>query len=205
VRPQDRPSFDIYAGEMRRDVSMYPWWNLWPAATFPSDGRYAMAADRTSHSSLTHMSWAAYKQAPQLMTKIMFTGMTDAPVDRLVTLQRSWANPAPVKVQETDSWSAGYDPAQKAYVIESKGDQDGAATIEIGASTESPLVNPALVLKNWGDRPATIAVDGSSLPLGPDCRLGRNRTLEGTDLVVWLRRESTQPILIRVAPGGDRH
>ncbi len=205
VRPQDNPSFDIYAGEMRRDVSMYPWWNHWPAATFPSDGRYAMAADRTSHSSLTHMSWAAYKTGPQLMTKIMLTGLTDAPVDRLVTLQRSWANPAPVQVHESDSWSAGYDPAQKAYVIEKKGDKADAATIEIGASAKSPLVNPALVLKNWGDRPATVTVDGSALPLGPDCRLGRNRTLEGTDLVVWLHRDASQPVVIRIAPGGDGH
>ncbi len=205
VRPQDRPEFDIYAGEIRRDVSMYPWWNHWPAATFPSDGRYAMAADRTSHTSLTHLKWAAYKTAPQLMTKIMLTGMTDAPIDRLVTLQRAWANPAPVQVQEDNAWAAAYDPAQKAYVMEKKADQVGAATIDLAASAKSPMVNPAFVFKNWGDGAATVTLDGAALSLGPDCRLGRNRTLEGTDLVVWLRRESTRPVVVRVAPGTDGH
>jgi hypothetical protein len=123
-----------------------------------------------------------------------------------VTLQRSWANPAPVKLVEGSGFlSAGYDPAQKAYVIQRMSDQADAATIEIGASMKSPLVNPALVLKNWGDRSATIAADGSVLPRGPDCRLGWTRTLEAIDLVVWLRRESTLPVTIQIAPGGDRH
>ncbi len=205
VRPQDDPSFDIYAGEIRRDVSMYPWWNHWPAATFPSDGRYAMAADRTSHSSLTHMSWSAYKTGPQLMTKIMLTGMTDGPVERLVTLQRAWANPAPVKVQENNVWAARYDPAQKAYVLAKKAGQAGTATIEIDASAKSPLVNPALILKHWGDDSASVTLDGTALPPGPDCRIGRNRTLEGTDLVVWLRQESSRPVTVRVVPGAQDH
>ena len=123
-----------------------------------------------------------------------------------MTLRRSWANPAPVKLVEGSGFlSAGSDPAQKAYVIQRMSDQADAATIEIGASMKSPLVNPALVLKNWGDRSATIAADGSALPLGPDCRLGWTRTLEATDLVVWLRRESTLPVTIQIAPGGDRH
>ena len=34
-----------------------PGWNHWSAATFPSDGRCALAADRPSHSSLTHLRW----------------------------------------------------------------------------------------------------------------------------------------------------
>ena len=32
LRPEDQPDFDVYAGEIRRDVTMYPWWNHWPAA-----------------------------------------------------------------------------------------------------------------------------------------------------------------------------
>jgi hypothetical protein len=34
--------------EVRRDVSIYPWWNHWPTAFEPSNGRYALAADRAS-------------------------------------------------------------------------------------------------------------------------------------------------------------
>ena len=57
ARWQDDPRFDVYSGEVRRDVSIYPWWNHWPTAFEPSNGRYALAADRASHSSLTHMYW----------------------------------------------------------------------------------------------------------------------------------------------------
>ena len=32
ARWQDEPSFDVYSGEVRRDVSAYPWWNHWPTA-----------------------------------------------------------------------------------------------------------------------------------------------------------------------------
>jgi hypothetical protein len=59
IRPQDNPYPDIYAGEIRREVSVFPWWNHWPVATKPTDGRYAMFADRPAHSSLSHWHWEA--------------------------------------------------------------------------------------------------------------------------------------------------
>ena len=199
VRPQDNPTFDIYAGEVRRDVSRFPWWNHWPAATFPSDGRYAMAADRTSHSSLSHMKWGPYREAPQLMTKIMLTGMTDQPVKHLVTLQRAWAKPAAIRVSGDGFSTSGFDPAQKAFVVQRDRGEADIATIELTGSEASPLVNPALVVKNWGDRPASVAIDGVAVPSGPQCRIGQNRTLAGTDLVVWLRLESNRPARVEVS------
>ena len=86
LRPEDEPDFDVYAGEIRRDVTMYPWWNHWPAATFPSDGRYAMAADRPSHSSLTHLLWKPSQQGHHWMRKIMLAGLTDQPAEKLLPL-----------------------------------------------------------------------------------------------------------------------
>ncbi|UCE08232.1 MAG: LamG domain-containing protein, partial [bacterium] len=74
LRPQDNPKIDIYAGEIRRDVSVFPWWNHWPVAPRPTDGRYAQFADRASHASLSHWIWEAYKSTDRSMTKVMLNG-----------------------------------------------------------------------------------------------------------------------------------
>ena len=35
---------------------------------------------------------------------------------------------------------------------------------------------------------------------GPDLKEGHIKRMEGTDLVVWVRKKATQPITIRLAP-----
>jgi len=42
----------VFGIEVRGNVSPFPWWNHWPVAQIPSDGRYAQAPDRASHFSL---------------------------------------------------------------------------------------------------------------------------------------------------------
>jgi hypothetical protein len=60
------------------------------------------------------------------------------------------------------------------------------------ASPDSPLVNPAIVIKNWGDADAKLVVDGKAIPRGPNFRYGHITKLEGTDLVIWANLESTK-------------
>ena len=43
----------VFRHEQRKDVSAFPWWNHWPEAQVPSDGRYTIAPDRPSHFSLS--------------------------------------------------------------------------------------------------------------------------------------------------------
>jgi hypothetical protein len=94
VSPDSDPVFDIYSGELRRDVSMFPWWNHWPTAQKPSDGRYAMDSDLASHSSLSHCNWKPHSQTENSMTKIMLNGLTVKAAAELVPLAKSWAKPA---------------------------------------------------------------------------------------------------------------
>ncbi|GIR18301.1 MAG: hypothetical protein CM15mP32_4880 [Flavobacteriaceae bacterium] len=77
IRPIDNPTYDIYAGEIRRDVSVFPWWNHWPVATKATDGRYAQFSDRPAHSSLSHWHWDAFEMTDNSITKLMLIGMTD--------------------------------------------------------------------------------------------------------------------------------
>ena len=83
---ESSPNFQIYNAEVRRDVSIFPWWNHWPTAFDACDGRYAMDADRASHSAITHVYWNACEQTDDSMTKIMLNGVTNDSPEKLARL-----------------------------------------------------------------------------------------------------------------------
>jgi len=62
------------------------------------------------------------------------------------------------------------------------------------------LFDPAVVIKNWGAGEARLKVDGKSTAWSKDFRAGHLARLEGTDLVIWMRKESTQPTRVEVSP-----
>ena len=76
----------------------------------------------------------------------------------------------------------------------------GAGPLEftLEATPESPIHNPAFVVKNWGNRPASLTMDGKEIPRGKDFRFGRNKTLEGTDLVVWVKTKSDKKTSFKI-------
>ena len=51
-------------------------------------------------------------------------------------------------------------------------------------------------------RPMRIEINGRDAPPGRDVRVGRVFRLEGDDLVIWLRLETTSPVRIAVRPAG---
>jgi hypothetical protein len=71
---------------------------------------------------------------------------------------------------------------------------------EVAASEESPLMNPALVIKNWGQAGVSVKVNGKQIKRGKGLRCGYNHTFEGSDLVVWLEMQSAEPITISLSP-----
>ena len=199
LRPQDNTSFNIYSGESRREVSLYPWWNHWPAATYASDGRYAMGADRASHSSLTHLIWDAYQTGPQWVRKIMLAGMTDQPAEKLLPLVRSWSQPPELKLAGDGYKNLGYDPAQKAYVLKCEKPGAGLA-FEFIANGQSPVVNPALTILGWGKADAKLKLDGKMVSRGENFRWGHRQTIDGDDLIVWLKADSILPLKFLLTP-----
>ncbi|HIJ67293.1 MAG TPA: LamG domain-containing protein [Planctomycetes bacterium] len=201
IRPQDEDYMDIYAGEIRRDVCVFPWWNHWPVAPRPTDGRYAMHDDRASHASLSHWSWKPYETTDNTMTKIMLNGLTTKKVDELIPLVKSWSNPAQLKLSGTGYTSDGYDPTQMAYVLNAKTPgQAQEVLFKLEASSDSPVINPAFVIKGWGFSDACLKIDGAEIKRGKNCRFGHRDRLEATDLIVWVRTESTKPLEISVSP-----
>jgi hypothetical protein len=95
----------------------------------------------------------------------------------------------------------GYDPSQREYVVTRTAAQAPARlTLTFEASDASPVVDPAIVIRNWGEGMARLEIDGKSAPWGKDFRMGYVHRLDGTDLVIWIQRQSTQPIHLQLTP-----
>jgi hypothetical protein len=74
---------------------------------------------------------------------------------------------------------------------------------QLAASEKSPVVNPALIIKNWGHAAAELKINEEPVKLGKDLRFGHRRTLETTDLIVWIKKAAESPITISLSPKPD--
>jgi hypothetical protein len=192
-----------YTGEVT--YSMFEWWNHWPVAQVRSSGISAVAPDRPSHSSLSHIYWEPYAQTENTMTKILLHGLTTKSAAELVPLAKSWLSPPAAELSGAGFQSQGYDPAQRAFVITREpGSQAVQFSLLLKAGSDSPLVNPAFVVKNWGDEDLRLRIDGKFVNRGPSFRYGFVNHLEGTDLIVWLELESTKPTRVDFVAAGRK-
>jgi hypothetical protein len=133
------------------------------------------------------------------MTKLMLTGMTDKTAEELLPLARSWYNPPQIK--KSVNLKALYDQAQRAYILSVENELKNVEFI-IAASEESPVVNPAFVIQDWGNKDLSLKINGREISRGKDFRYGRVEKLESNDLVVWIRYESMKPVEITLSPRG---
>jgi hypothetical protein len=118
-------------------------------------------------------------------------------------LARSWLQPAKLKNISKGFHSEGYSRDQRAYVLAKETKQQVNLEFELPASDESPVVNPAFVIKNWGEAGVALKINGRNVPRGTIFRLGHRRSIEGGDLVVWLMMESVEPVRILLSPRAD--
>jgi len=202
----DSPFFRTYAAKMARAgnrpdpvPSVYGWWDHWPVAQVPGDGRWVITPDRPSHFNLTtFVQWEDYEYTENTRTRIMLQGMTDKEADKLVPLAKSWIYPAELKVTGNEFISEGYNFRERAYIVNCK-KVGNKFECKLTASAKSPLINPAFVIKNWGDRDVELKIDGRKIKRGKNFRFGHRHRIEGSDLIVWLKTESTKPIEISLS------
>jgi hypothetical protein len=143
-------AIDCYAGAIIRERSMFPWWNHWPVSQQTrSNGRWAVAPDRVSHSSLAHIqSWQPFEETDAGITMLMLNGLTDKSGAELLPLARSWLSPPALEVATGGFRSEGFDAAERAFVVSREGavvSQSVQVTLRVSA--ESPLVKPAIVIR----------------------------------------------------------
>jgi hypothetical protein len=189
----------VYGGQA--GDSHFNWWNHWPLNQGISDTTVAKSAVRPSHSSLTHIEWKQYSQEGISRTWIMLNGMTNKPAAELVPLAKSWLYAPKLKSSSRGYRSEGYDQTQRAYVLARRDVRKASALkFELVASEESPVVNAAFVVKDWGRGEASLVIDGRKVNRGKDFRYGHRKTVRGGDLIVWMRVESTKPVKISLIP-----
>jgi len=167
------------------ELSRFPWWNHWPVAQLPNDGREVCGPDRPSSSSLSNR-----RPLP--------------PIPDIVRLARSWNRPAELTLACSGFESEGYNRYQRAYVLDCR-DRENPSPLRfaLAADESSPLVNPAFVIKGWGAGGAEVTINGERVRRADGLRLGHRRRLEATDLVVWLRKRTGEPLTISVSPTTD--
>jgi hypothetical protein len=203
IVPPANVKWDIYSDE--NTYFTFECWNHWPVAQIPSSGRPCLAADRPSHSSLSHIVWNAYQTSENSMSKLLLNGLTTKPPSELLPLAKSWLSPPQIDVAGEGFRSEGYDPAERAFILVHDASAKLAALdLTIQASDGSPAVNPAIVIKNWGDGEARMTLDGKPMTAGRDLRFGHVQRLEGTDLVVWIQTQAMKPLRVRLTPAGGR-
>ena len=95
----------------------------------------------------------------------------------------------------------GFDPTERAFVVARSG-PDGPApvVVTLRATPDSPIMNPVLRIRSWDAAIPRVEIGGRPAVAGREIRAGLIPGLEGDDLVLWIRRESTSPIRISISP-----
>ena len=182
--------------------STFPCWNHWPVSQIASDGRNAVAPDKPSHSSLTQVNgdFQVVEMGPDntVLTRSL-VGMTDKPIDSLMSLARSWNYPPAVKLLTDGFSSEGYDKYQRSYNFECTSDKNQSLEFELLGSKNSPICNLAIVIKNRNSTSAVIEIDGVKMELNKDYYVSFQPTLAGNEMVIWLYLKSEKATKIRIS------
>jgi len=175
--------------------------NHWPVGQMPCDGRTAQAPDRPTHFLGFPISDPPVHQADGRSWWNGLYGMTDKSIEALAVLGRSWAKAPKFECISDGFLCEGYDVSERAYKLTRK-NADGETPLELKllASEESPVFDPAFVIKGWGDDDAALRINGKPVERGKNFRLGHCYRLDSTDLVVWVKIESTEPVRITLTP-----
>jgi hypothetical protein len=180
--------------------SMFRHWNHWPVAHGKSSTTNASDDSKPSHTSLTMWKdWPPYRSTHNSRTQLMLHGMTDKGCKDLTGLGQSWVSPAKASIVSGNYRSAGFDMEQKAYVVERQdSDPADALHLKLDAHPEAPLVNPAIVVRNWPEgADATVEVAGRKISPAA-VRIGIEEELNGNNLVVFLKLESSGTTEIKI-------
>jgi hypothetical protein len=175
--------------------------NHWPVGQLPCDGRTSQASDHPTHFLGFPISNPPIHQNETREWWNGLYGMTEGGVDELLPLARSWNHPAELTVKSAGFESAGYDRGQRAFLLARKGAGETAALeLELSGSEATPVFNPAIVIEGWGEAGVSLRVDDREIPRGKDFRFGYRETLEGANLIVWLKLNAQKPIRLVLTP-----
>ncbi len=122
--------------------------------------------------------------------------MTKGKAGELVPLAKSWLH-APEMMISSGGYEGGiYDEAERAYVLGKTVKNYAPLDFTINGSEESPLINPAIIIKNWGKDIARITLNDKAIQQEDLIRQGIRSTPYGEDLIVWFKLDCREKIKI---------
>jgi hypothetical protein len=126
----------------------------------------------------------------------MLEGMSNESPEALGTLAKSWFHAPPLQ-NVTGARNAACDRSQRAYVMTASSPR---VSFRLAASPQSPLLNPAFVIKHWEKRGrAQVRVDGKTLRAGSSFRQGTTYDTDGEpQIVIWLKLEAKEPVRLTI-------
>jgi hypothetical protein len=152
------------------------------------------------------INYSHYRRTDNTLEQVYLQGMTNAkdPVKDVVPLAWSWIAPPRLEMEDLEpSYDTIYNPAQRAYIVPRKGQGPVKLEFELDDySYEAPLriVNPAFVIKDWGESDVVVKVDGKRVEHGKDYKAGYEETHTGIDLILWFKMKSTKALRFVISP-----
>ncbi len=170
-------------------------YNHYPVNQARSDGRWAKTLDRPTHISSSPCSDPVIHENENRMYWIGLYGMNGLNMNDLISFGRSWAFAPKLIISGNGTISKGYDKTQRCYQLENNNSKVGTVGLTLKGSKDSPVINPAFILKNWNSNSAKILVSGIETK---NCRVGINHQLDGDDLVVYISLNEEVPVIITI-------
>ncbi|HUX59501.1 MAG TPA: LamG-like jellyroll fold domain-containing protein [Bacteroidales bacterium] len=201
---EPNPKIKPFSGSVRMEYAHFPWWNHWPVAQLPNDGRKAFGPDRASHSSLSQSiegSEVIHNNGDGSYAVVTLVGMSDKPAASLSMLAKSWNNAPDLIINSNEFTGESYSKKERAFILSNKNEMHPSELeFVVRASNASPLLNPSFVIKNWGDNAAELSVNGKKMPRGKSFRYDHRKTMNGTDLIFWIELKSETEVSFILTP-----
>ncbi|WP_299550608.1 LamG domain-containing protein [Seonamhaeicola sp.] len=210
VKAQTKPFF-IYEkkgvigpyGGGRKEIdyrlSKFHWRNHWPVSQIPSDGRFVLANDRVTSSAITSPEAGMQRETENGPLEGRFVlGLSDEPIQNLSGFAKFWINTPELKVLSNGYTYEGFNRNDRAYHLIKKDAKKDGLNMAIYASEDAPLVNPVIVIKNWGNNIPALKVNDKLRPLSNRFRYAIRKTLESKDLIVWLETDIREPVKLNL-------
>ena len=171
-------------------------YNHFPVGQDRCDGRWIRTYDRPSHVSSSPCSDPVIHEDGKRAYWNGLYGMNRMNLNDLIKFGRSWAYPAELSLTGSGFTSHGYDKSQRCYQIEDNQQKGGPLEIGLHGSQDSPVINPAIRVKNWNSEAVKILINGNQ---SDNCRIGFQQELERTDLLIFVFIHETAPVKIAIA------
>jgi hypothetical protein len=170
-------------------------YNHFPVNQARSDGRWAKTTDRPTHFMSSPCSDPVIHENGNRLYWMGLYGMNCMSMNELVTFGRTWAYAPELLLKGNSCIFRGYDKTQRCYQLENAKPYAGPIEFTLKGSKGSPVINPAIIVKNWNSAGAKILVNGKE---NKNCRVGINHHLDGDDLVLYISLNEEAAVIITI-------